>query len=123
MDSWKQSWQLKLDRKLIPRTDRLIANSESVAAFYREQGFPAERIVVIPNGVNAVSDPPLSEAERNAILAELDIPPGSRIVGYVGRLAPQKRGKDLIWSLQLLKQLTDRVYLADRRRWAGPGKL
>ncbi len=111
VDSWKQSWQLKLDRKLIPRTDRLIANSESVAGFYMEQGFPAERIVVIPNGVETVNNPPLSETERNEILAEFDIPPGSRIVGYVGRLAPQKRGKDLIWSLQLLKQLTDRVYL------------
>ncbi len=111
VDSWKQSWQLKLDQKLIPRTDRLIANSESVAGFYLEQGFPAERIVVIPNGVKTVTDPPLSETERNAILAEFDIPPGSRVVGYAGRLAPQKRGKDLIWSLQLLKQLTDRVYL------------
>ena len=111
VDSWKQGWQLKLDRKLIPRTDRLIANSQSVAEFYRGQGFPGERIVVIPNGIQLASDGPLSPDEKNAQLKEWGIPPGSRIVGYAGRLAPQKRGADLIWSLQLLRQLTDRVFL------------
>jgi glycosyltransferase involved in cell wall biosynthesis len=111
VDSWKQSWQLKLDRKLIPRTDRLVANSQSVAEFYREQGFPGEKIVVIPNGVKLCDEGPLSPDEKNSLLKTWEIPPGSRIVGYAGRLAPQKRGADLIWSLQLLRQLTDRVYL------------
>lgn len=109
VDSWKQGWQLKLDRKLIPRTHRLIANSESVAEFYRAQGFPSERMVVIPNGVE-VSDVQISQDDKNALLKEWDIPLGSKIVGYVGRLAPQKRGHDLIWSMQLLRQLVRGVY-------------
>ncbi len=111
VDSWKQSWQLKLDRKLIPRTHRLVANSQSVAAFYREQGFPEERIAVIPNGVELCEEAPLSPERKNTILKEWDIPPDAQVVGYAGRLAPQKRGIDLIWSLQLLQQLTNRVYL------------
>lgn len=110
VDSWKQGWQLKLDRKLIPRTHRLIANSESVAEFYRQQGFPSERMVVIPNGVEVSVESPMSLTEKDALLKEWDIPPGSRIVAYVGRLAPQKRGHDLIWSFQLLRQLTRGVY-------------
>lgn len=110
VDSWKQGWQLKLDKKLIPRTHRMVANSESVAEFYRQQGFPAERMVVIPNGVDVSDGKPLPSGEKDEMLKEWDIPAGSRIVGYVGRLAPQKRGHDLIWSMQLLRQLTDRVY-------------
>ncbi len=51
VDSWKASWQLWLDRRLISRTDRLVANSSSVAEFYRQHGFPAERITVINNGI------------------------------------------------------------------------
>jgi glycosyltransferase involved in cell wall biosynthesis len=89
----------------------LIANSKSVAAFYREQGFPSERIVIIRNGIEPGDNSPLSRDQKNALLAEWDIPPNSRIVGYVGRLAPQKRGIDLIWSIQLLQQLTNGVYL------------
>ncbi len=111
VDSWKSGWQLKLDRKLIPRTERLIANSQSVAEFYRDQGFPDDKIVVIKNGIPALTEPPLSTAARNAMLREFQIPPGSQIVGYAGRLAPQKRGIDLIWSMQLLQQLTNGVYL------------
>jgi glycosyltransferase involved in cell wall biosynthesis len=78
-----------------------------VADFYARLGFPAERIVVIPNGVAVDNQVPL---DRDAALAEFDIPPGSHVVGYAGRLARQKRMGDLIWALQLLRQLRDRVY-------------
>ena len=52
VDSWKSGWQLWLDKRQIPRTTKLLGNSESVAQFYREKGFPADRISVIPNGVS-----------------------------------------------------------------------
>lgn len=107
VDTWKSGWQLALDRRQISRTTRLIANSQGVAEFYGEHGFPAERIVVIPNGVEI---PDGKSVERDKQWAEFDIPPGSRIVGYVGRLARQKRVHDLVWAMQLLRQLTDRVY-------------
>jgi glycosyltransferase involved in cell wall biosynthesis len=107
VDTWKSGWQLALDRRQIRRTTRMIANSNSVAEFYVEHGFPPEGIVVIPNGVEAAGP---NACEREKILAELDIPAGSRIVGSVGRLARQKRVCDLVWAMQLLRQLTDRVY-------------
>jgi glycosyltransferase involved in cell wall biosynthesis len=108
VDSWKSDWQLWLDRRQIGRTTRLIGNSQSVAEFYRELGVPADKLAVIPNAVEIPADP---QADRDRILAEFDIPPGSRVVGFAGRLAPQKRVKDLVWAIQLLKQLRDRVYL------------
>lgn len=110
VDVWKSGWQRWLDRRLLSRTDRWIANSESVAAHYRSQEVPAERIVVIRNGVEI---PPLETPETIASTAalreELGIPPATRVVGYVGRLAKQKRVHDLVWGLQLLRQVTENV--------------
>lgn len=107
VDTWKSGWQLSLDRRLAPRTSALIGNSNSVADFYRQQGFPADRLEVISNGIDI---PSATNIDRDEILAEFNIPPGAKVVGFVGRLARQKRVKDLIWSMQLLRQLTDNVY-------------
>jgi len=108
VDSWKSGWQLWLDRKQIGRTTRLIGNSASVADFYRSLGVPAKKITVIPNGVDISNG---LAADRERALAEFQIPPGSRVIGFVGRLARQKRVQDVVWAMQLLQQLTDRVYL------------
>ena len=108
VDSWKSGWQLWLDRRQIHRTARLVANSAGVADFYRDLGVPDDRLTIIPNGIEI---PTALVTDREAILEELGIPPGTRIVGYAGRLARQKRVRDLVWAMQLLKQLTDRVCL------------
>jgi glycosyltransferase involved in cell wall biosynthesis len=108
VDSWKSGWQLWLDRQQIGRTTRLVGNSASVADFYRGLGVPPEKITVIPNAVEIPDGPP---TDRDRGLAEFQIPPGSRVIGFVGRLARQKRVHDIIWAMQLLQQLTDRVYL------------
>src|SRR5262249_17274065 len=71
-------------------------------------GVPAEKIRVIPNGVEIPDGPP---EDRDRALAEFQIPAGSRVIAFVGRLARQKRVQDIVWAMQLLQQLTDRVYL------------
>lgn len=108
VDSWKAGWQLWLDRRLASRTDCLVANSASVARFYEEQGFPAEKITVIPNGVET---PPVPAITREEFLRERQLPDEARLVAYVGRLAPQKRLKELIWAAQLLRQADERAHL------------
>lgn len=110
VDTWKSGWQLWLDRRQITRTDRLVANSQGVADFYAGQGVPREKITVIPNGVVIPEVGRPRGAERDRAVAEFEIPAGSRVVGTVGRLARQKRGKDLVWAMQLLRQITERVY-------------
>lgn len=109
VDSWKSPWQLWLDRRQVARTTRMIGNSQSVANFYRELGVPSEKLVVIPNGIDLPNDG--GSADRDKALAEFQIPAGSRVIGFVGRLAAQKRVQDVIWAMNLLQQLTDRVYL------------
>jgi glycosyltransferase involved in cell wall biosynthesis len=107
VDSWKSRWQLWLDRQLIGRTAALVANSESVAEFYRNVGVPSEKIRVIPNGIELS---PQQAVDRAALLAEFGLPPDAKIVASVGRLAKQKRVDVLIWATQLLRQLTDNVF-------------
>lgn len=107
VDSWKSGWQLWLDKKQIGRTTRLIGNSEGVADFYRQHGFPDEKISVIPNGVEI---PEVDPIDREAILKEFDIPPGAQLIGYVGRLARQKRVRDIVWGMEIIRQLNENAY-------------
>ncbi|QDT63785.1 glycosyltransferase [Calycomorphotria hydatis] len=108
VDTWKSGWQKWLDKKLMPRTDAMIANSESVAEHYRDFGFPAEKITVIPNGVEECD---LDATLRAEVRSELGIPADGKVVGFIGRLAKQKRVEDLLWAVQLLKQLTEDVHM------------
>jgi glycosyltransferase involved in cell wall biosynthesis len=108
VDTWKSSWQHWLDRQLQTRTDRLIANSSSVAEFYQKLGFPRERMTIIPNGVEI---PPPPSLTRGEFLKQLKLPAEAKLVAYVGRLAKQKRLRDLIWGAQLLRQVEERAYL------------
>lgn len=108
VDVWKAGWQLWLDHKLIERTDRLVGNSVAVAEFYQSIGYPPERITVIPNGI-AIPEP--TPVDRDAILAELEIPKGSQVIGFVGRMAKQKRVDDLVFAMALVAILRPEPHL------------
>ena len=107
VDSWKSGWQFWLDRRLLSRTDLLLGNSQSVADFYRSAGVPQEKLEVVPNGVEI---PPVPKQSRAEFLQELNIPSDAKLVGYVGRLAKQKRLEDLLWAAQVLRQADPRAY-------------
>ena len=78
-----------------------------MADFYRQIGFPEETLIVIPNGVEIPQTAPF---DRNALLDEFDIPADAQVVGYAGRLAKQKRVKDIIWGIEIMRQLRENVY-------------
>ena len=108
VDSWKANWQFWVDSRLAPRTDRLIANSQSVAEFYRGRGFPRERISVVPNGIALPTDVP----DRRRVRAELGVGLNVPVVCSIGRLARQKRVQDLIWGFELMRAVRgDVVFL------------
>jgi glycosyltransferase involved in cell wall biosynthesis len=85
-----------------------VANSEGVRDFYVRHRLPADRFAVIPNAV-----PPTvaSRFSHEQFLDHLGLPPGSRVIGLVGRLWLQKRVKDAIWIADLLKVASDGVHL------------
>lgn len=108
VDPWKRPHELFLDRWLARRGDRIVANSGGVRDFYVRHGLPAEKFVVIPNGVRVG---PAPATNRQELLAELKLPDSARLIGAVGRLWPQKRLEDLIWAADLLKVIRDDAYL------------
>jgi len=107
VDLWKSNWQLYLDRRLVSRTDAMTANSASVASFYESVGMQRHRIHVIPNAM-PLHSPEFSRERAREILG---LSPSHRVIGFVGRLAPQKRLQDVIWAFQLLHQVVDQVRL------------
>lgn len=108
VDTWKAGWQLWLDRRLISRTDKLIGNSPSVVEFYTQLGMPAERCLCIPNGIEM---PPADRSQRRELLASLGIPESAYVIVSIGRLAEQKRVRDLIWGAITLWQIRSQVHL------------
>ncbi len=50
-------------------------------------------------------------SRREQLLAELNLPPDSFVVGFIGRLAKQKRVEDLIWAVEILRQIRPQLQL------------
>jgi len=89
-------------RWLYRATERMgrttIAVSGTVAHRLRAWGVPADRIAVIPNGIDAAEfayDPVLRARTRD----RLGIARDTVVIGGVGRLEPAKRFDHLIWAL------------------------
>lgn len=74
------------------RAVRVIAVSEAVAETAREAGVAAERVVVIPNGVDTAAYGSLNMVEART---RLGLPPTAPVIAAAGRLAPEK-GFDLL---------------------------
>ena len=80
-------WHLWADRLTAGSVDRHVCVSQAVARFSAERaGLPAERLVVIPNSVDAGAYP----SSQPADLDSCSIGAGRRLVTYVGRLDRQK---------------------------------
>lgn len=111
-DEWKMPHELAIDRYLARRSDCLVANSLGVVQFYAAHGVDPESFVVIPNAIE-----PLEEALRATpadpgtdLRVSLDLPPGAKLIGTVGRLWPQKHMEDIVWASELLRVVRDDVF-------------
>jgi len=89
-------WRMQVDRM----TNRLVTHnvcvSKSVEDQYRQLGVSADRLSVIPNGV----DLQRFEAATPADLAQFDVPTGARTVLTIGRLHRQKGIDALIQAMR-----------------------
>ena len=107
-DEWKGSLELTLDRVLAPRTDAIIGNSRAVIDFYAARGIDPNKLVLIPNGI---IHEPLPVVDRTAVLKEIDVEPDAQVMGYVGRLWPQKRVRDAIWAVEVIRNIKPKIML------------
>jgi glycosyltransferase involved in cell wall biosynthesis len=87
LKTWLFHKALGLSSRLLPR--KILSNSQSAVSVHQRMGFPAQRMVVIPNGVDTGRFQPNPET-RAAVRAELGVPEGSPVIGFVGRFHPVK---------------------------------
>lgn len=70
-------------------TDRVIATSNEEARLARSLGIPDRKVTVVENGIEVRSDEELAQARASA-RAVLGMAADDVVVGFVGRLVPQK---------------------------------
>jgi glycosyltransferase involved in cell wall biosynthesis len=81
--------------------DLIIFNSESGRAYHLSQGFPADKSIVIYNGI----DTEVFKPERQiglSLRAEWGIAPADFLIGHVGRLDPMKDHATLLHAAALV---------------------
>jgi glycosyltransferase involved in cell wall biosynthesis len=84
-----EEWTFQLTRPLARTADRIVVNSNAGRKFHVARGYPADRTVVIPNGIDTARFRPLP-AERAAARAELGSGDDEILIGTIARLDPMK---------------------------------
>ena len=80
-------WRARVERRAARSMAAVACVSQRVADHCREHGFPAERLEVIPNGVEVER---WAQAQPADLTQHAAIPPDAETVLFVGRLEPQK---------------------------------
>jgi glycosyltransferase involved in cell wall biosynthesis len=129
----ESEWRYRLNRRTIGLVDRVIAVSTNVRDFCVSHiGLPAEKLVVIYNGVQVPASPSSPREAR----AKLGLPSDGLVIGGVSRLDPAKGIDFLIRALArvddvtlvivgdgperaVLETLASDLGVADRIHWAG----
>ena len=104
-DPWRRWPHVWLDRLTAPWVDQFLAVSQTVARSRIErERFPKEKIVVIPNGIQAPSEADLARARK----ARQDRAASSGNVGpsivMVGNLRPMKGHREALRSIAMLRR-------------------
>jgi glycosyltransferase involved in cell wall biosynthesis len=86
--------------RILRRTDLTATVSDAVRDDLVARGLPAERVVVVRNGIGTVE--PVDEARRAEYGAELQF--GSKVVSAVGRLVPQKAHERVLEAAVAVRQ-------------------
>ncbi|MGY1744276.1 glycosyltransferase [Blastococcus sp. SYSU D00695] len=94
-----------LERGALRRADAVVVLTERTAAAVRADGVPARRVHVIPSGF----DPALFAGGGRDVFEGL----GRPRIGYVGRLAPQKRPDVLVEAFGLMREHAELVVVGD----------
>ena len=112
MDFSRYDWLFRASHALACRVshsaDLIIANSHAGRRGHVADGYPEEKIVVIPNGIDTVRFCPSPDARRR-IRAEWGVTNEEELIGIVGRLDPMKDHETFLQAAVLLLPLRKRV--------------
>jgi glycosyltransferase involved in cell wall biosynthesis len=106
IDRNRSAWEWAVCRCFSRYVDQFVTSSEAVRDWLIAHGIPGKKLNVIKPAAPPVR---MSDVSREALLIELGLPPGAKLIGVVGRLIHEKRVKDLIWAADLLRVLHDNL--------------
>jgi glycosyltransferase involved in cell wall biosynthesis len=105
---WLSRFSSRLSRVLSQFPDLLILNSRAGFEHAVRQGYPRQRMVVIPNGIDTERFAP-DPAARQRLRREWNVRDEDRLVGLVGRLDPVKGHRTFLAAAALLMKEWDDV--------------
>ena len=100
-----QSW---VECKLSHFADLIIVNSHAGFDFAARKGFPQDKMVVIPNGIDVDRFYP-DPVSRHRIRQAWGVADGEHLIGLVGRLDPMKGHDTFIKAAALLSRGRDNI--------------
>lgn len=104
VDTVARFYDRTIERFVLKRAKKVILLSKRLVSVARKLGVEESKIVIIPSGVDyTYFDPKRSEIVKKAAMLRNDLNLNNKIViGYVGRLAPQK---GLTYLISAIKQV------------------
>lgn len=103
MPRWKRRLFLEMERFGAWFTDLLFTqSSEDAQTAVAERLIPRERVLAIGNGVDPERFAPDLRRLRDAMRAELGLPPGVPVIGMVGRLVAEKGVREFLAAAEML---------------------
>jgi len=97
-------WTIKACARLssyLPQ--KIVCCAETSQRLHAEMGYPAEKLVVIPNGFDLEHYKP-DAAARRSVRQDLGIPEAMPLIGLIGRFHPEKDHENFIRAAALLHQ-------------------
>jgi glycosyltransferase involved in cell wall biosynthesis len=112
LPAWKRSLAGKLERALSLCTDAVITLSEVERSQAAQMGIAEKRLCKIPNGLSETLPSDEMTLQRQTSRRNLGVAVDDICIGFVGRLAPEKRPGDLIDAFHKLSAgVRQRVFL------------
>ena len=96
-------------RRLARFADLIVANSWSGAAHHQDLGYPAAKMVVVPNGIDVARFRPDSAAGQRQ-RAAWGVPHDAPVVGLVGRLDPMKGHETFLRAAKIVLDAEPHVW-------------
>ena len=107
--NWLSGVSFKLECWLSSFVDLIIINSYSGKNYHLKQGFPSEKMVVIPNGIDTERFHPDLDA-RTKIRQEWKVSDNTIIIALVARFDPKKGHKTFLEAAALMSKENPNVF-------------